>query len=238
MNTPVRAPLFAAILAVSAAPAMADDIIPYVEGFAGYGIGGISKTGDIVSGSGFGGDFGGSGVYGGGVGLKMPIDNSGVSIRIDLTGSALPNLGGSNHTGTLDDGSTVNAKVKLNAITYLATVYADVDVGLPVVPFVGVGLGGAEKRIGTVVYSGPAGAFATVNGINHTDVAWTGTVGATYSVMPHLDLDFSYRYTYAGKAESGTTFTDLTNGVTQTLDTNISSHVQLHQFVAAIRYLF
>jgi opacity protein-like surface antigen len=238
MNKHVRAPLFAALLAVSAAPAMADDIIPYVEGFAGYGIGAMSKTGDIVSGSGFGGDFGNSGVYGGGIGLKMPIDNTGVSIRIDLTGSVLPNLGGSNHTGMLDDGSTVNAKVKLNTVTYLATVYADVDVGLPVVPYVGFGLGGAEKRIGTVVYSGPAGAFASVNGTNHTDLAWSGTVGATYAVIPHLELDLSYRYTYAGKAESGTNFTDLSNGVTQTLDSNISSHVQLHQFVAAIRYLF
>ncbi len=168
----------------------------------------------------------------------MPIDKTGVAIRFDLTGSAFPNLGGSNHTGTLDDGSTINAKVKLNAITYIATIYADVDVGLPVVPFVGFGLGGAEKRIGTVVFNGPAGSFATVNGSNHTDVAWSGTVGATYSVIPHFDLDLSYRYTYAGKAESGTTFTDLSNGVTSSLDSQISSHVQLHQFLATIRYLF
>ena len=237
MKKLVRAQLVAATLAVTAAPAMAQDVIPYVEGFGGYSIGSMSQSGNIVSGTGFGGDFGSSVAYGGGIGLKMPIDN-GVSIRTDVTGSFFPSLGGSNHTGTLSDGDTVNAKVKLTGTTYLATVYADVDVGLPVVPFVGFGLGGAHKKISTVVFSGPAGNFATVNGNDHEDLAWSGTVGATYTVIPHVEVDFAYRYTEAGKANSGTNFTDTTNGVASTLNAPISSHLELHQFVATLRYLF
>lgn len=238
MNKHVRAPLFAALLAVTAAPAMSAEIIPYVEGFGGYALGDIGKAGDIVSGTGFGGkDFGSSATYGGGIGFKAPLDN-GVAIRFDITGSFFPSLGGDDHTGTLPDGTPVSAKVKLSGADYMATVYADIDVGLPVVPYVGVGIGGAHKKISTVVFSGPSGAFATVNGNNKEGIAFSMTAGASYKVMDHLELDLSYRYTEAGKVNSGVAFTDLTNGTTQTLDSAISSHLQLHQFLAGIRYLF
>ena len=240
MNKYVRAQLAAAaILAgAAAAPAMADDVIPYIEGFGGYAIGAMSQSGDIVSGTGFGGDWGNGGVYGGGVGLKMPIDNSGVAIRVDITGAGIAGLGGNNHTGTLSDGTPVSARVKLTGADYLATVYADIDVGLPVVPFVGFGLGGAHKKIDPLVYTGPSGAFATVDGDKKDGLAWSGVVGASYTVMPHLEFELSYRYTDAGKVSSGSTFTDTTNGVSQQLDSPIVSHLQLHQFVAGIRYLF
>ena len=238
MNKHVRAPLFAAILAVSAAPAMSQEIIPYVEGFGGYALGDMTKSGDLVAGTGFGGsDFGSSPTYGGGIGFKAPIDN-GVAIRFDITGSFFPSLGGNNHTGTLPDGTPISAKVKLSGADYLATVYADIDVGLPVVPYVGVGIGGVHKKISTVVFSGPTGAFATVNGNDHEGIAFSMTAGASYKVMEHLEVDLSYRYTEAGKTNSGTTFTDLTNGTTQTLDSAIGSNLQLHQFLAGIRYLF
>jgi opacity protein-like surface antigen len=217
---------------------MAQDIHPYVEAFGGYALGSRSGTGDIASGTGFGGDFGSSSTYGGGIGIKIPVDNTGFSFRLDLTGSGNPSLGGSNHTGTLDDGTPVSAKVKLNADTYLATAYIDMNVGLPVTPFVGFGLGGAHKRVGTLIYSGPAGAFAAVQGNSHSDLAWTGTVGATYAVMPEIEIDLAYRYIDAGKVESGIGFTDLTNGTTQTLNGEISSRLQIHQFTAAVRYLF
>jgi opacity protein-like surface antigen len=109
---------------------------------------------------------------------------------------------------------------------------------LPVKPFVGFGVGGAHTRVGTVTFTGPAGAFATVNGNNHSDFAWTGTVGATYSVMPELEIDLAYRYIDAGKVESGGTFTDLSNNTTQSLNAEITSRLQIHQFTAAVRYLF
>lgn len=237
MNKYVRAQIAAALLASVAAPAMADDVIPYIEGFGGYGIGSRSGDGDVVSGTGFGGDFGTSGVYGGGIGIKIPYGN-GVAFRFDLTGSSNPNLGGSNHTGMLDDGTPVSAKVKVNTVSYLATAYIDVDVGLPVTPFVGFGLGGTHNRLATLTYSNPSGDFATVSGENKSNFAWSGTVGATYTVIPEIQVDFSYRYIDAGKVTSGNTFTDLTNGTSQTLDSEISSRLQIHQFTAAVRYLF
>lgn len=239
MKKHLRAQIAAAILVAAAAPAMADDSIhPYVEAFGGYSLGTRSGDGDIVSGTGFGGDFGNSVTYGGGVGIKIPVDNTGFSFRFDVTGSGNPSLGGDNHTGTLDDGTPVSAKVKLSAATYLATGYIDMNVGLPVTPFVGFGVGGAHMRVGNIVYTGPAGAFASVNGNSHSDFAWTGTVGATYAVMPELEIDLAYRYIDAGKVELGGNFTDLTNGTTQTLNAEIFSRLQIHQFTAAVRYLF
>ena len=239
MKKYVRARIAAVFLASAAAPAMAADVIPYVEGFGGYSLGTRSGgDGDIVNGTGFGGDFGSSAAYGGGVGIKLPIDNSPIAFRLDFTGNFNPSLGGDNHSGSLDDGTPINGKVKLSANGYLATGYIDFDAGLPVTPFIGFGLGGMHKKIGNIVYSNPQGAFATVNGNDREGVAWTGTVGATYSVIPHVDVDFAYRYIDAGKVNSGSTFTDLTNGSTQQLNTQISSRLQIHQFTAAIRYLF
>jgi len=238
MKKHVRARIAAVILAALAAPSMADEIQPYVEGFAGYGIGSRSGTGDIVSGTGFGGDFGTSGVYGGGLGIKVPYRDTGFAFRFDLTGSANPNLGGSNHTGTLPDGTPVGAKVKIGSDTYLATAYIDLNVGLPVTPFVGFGVGGAHNRLGVVTYSNPAGAFAAISRENKSNFAWSGTVGATYTVIPEVQVDFAYRYIDAGQVISGSSFTDLTNGTTQTLDSPVSSRLQIHQFTAAFRYLF
>lgn len=239
MKKHLRAQLAAAILTASlAVPALADEIQPYVEGFGGYAIGTRSGDGDIVSGTGFGGDFGSSAVYGGGIGIKVPYKDTGFAFRFDLTGSDNPSLGGSNHTGTLDDGTPVSAKVKIKAATYLATAYMDMNVGLPVVPYVGFGLGGAHKSLTTLTYSGPSGAFATVDGNHHEDLAWSGTVGASYPVTENLQIDFAYRYVDAGKVVSGLKFTDLTNGTTQTLDNEIASRLQIHQFTAAVRFLF
>jgi len=237
MNKYVRAQIAAAVLAVTAAPAMAADIIPYVEGFGGYSIGSRSGGGgDIVNGNGFGGDFGTSSNFGGGIGIKIPVDN--VAFRFDITGNFNPSLGGDNHGGTLGDGTPVAAKVKLSDTAYLASAYIDVDVGLPVVPFVGFGIGGSHKKIGTVVFSQPGGAFATVGGNDREGVAWSGTVGATYTVIPHVEVDLAYRYIDAGQVNSGSAFTDLTNGSVQQLNSQISSNLQIHQFGATLRYLF
>src|SRR5579859_8065840 len=116
MNKYVRAQIAAAILAITgAAPAMAQDVIPYVVGFGGYSLGTQSGGGDIVNGTGFGGDFGSSAAYGGGVGIKLPIDNSPIAFRLDFTGNFNPSLGGDNHSGSLDDGTPINGKVKLSA---------------------------------------------------------------------------------------------------------------------------
>lgn len=238
MKKYVRARVTAAILASLAAPAMAEDVSVYVEGFGGYALGTQSGSGDIVSGTGFGGDFGSSVTYGGGIGVKIPVDNTGFAFRFDVTGSGTPSLGGSNHTGTLDDGTVVNAKVKTSVTDILATAYIDMNVGLPVTPYVGFGLGSTNNKIGTVVYNNANGAFATVDGAKTQALAWTGTVGASYSVIPNFDIDLGYRYVGAGKVKSGANFTDLTNGTTQSLDQPISSRIQLHQFVATLRYLF
>lgn len=238
MNKYVRAQIAAVILAGAAAPAMAQDVIPYVQAYGGYSLGGRSGgDGDIVNGTGFGGDFGSGASFGAGVGIKIPVEG-GVAFRFDVSGFGNPDLGGSNHGGTLPDGTPVSAKVKLNAATYLVNAYIDMDVGLPVVPFVGFGIGDAHKRIATVVFSNPNGAFATVNGNDHEGIAWSGTVGGTYTVIPHVEVDLSYRYIYAGRVNSGTTFTDLTNGASQGLNDPISANLQIHQFGATLRYLF
>jgi opacity protein-like surface antigen len=217
MKKYVRAQIAAAILAAAAAPALADDVSVYVEGFGGYALGTQS---------------------GSGLGIKLPIENTGFAFRFDITGSGTPSLGGSNHTGTLDDGSVVNAKVKTSVTDILGTAYIDMNFGLPVTPYVGFGLGSTHNKIGTVVYNNANGSFAAVNGANTQALAWSGTIGASYAVMANFDIDLGYRYTGSGAVRSGTNFTDLTNGTTQTLDSPIASRLQLHQFLGTLRYFF
>jgi len=234
---------FAPILcaALLAAPALADDMTPsvYVQATGGYAIGSISNASNIVTGNGFGGDFGNSATYGGGVGLKFPKIGI-LTVRTDLTGSFDPSLGGSNHTGSLPDGTSVSAKVKLQASTYLANIYGDLDVGSPFMPFVGMGIGGAHKRVSTIIFSNPAGSFASVNGNTHEGFVWSATVGGNYNVTENIALELAYRYTEAGRVNSGSNFTDLTQSpaVTQGLNQQISSDLNLHQFTATVRYLF
>ena len=226
---------------VLAAPAVADEFPTlYMQGTAGYTVTSMGTPGNIVTGTGFGGDFGNGGSYGGGVGLKFPAIGP-MNVRVDITGSVSPDLGGSNHGGTLPDGTPVAAKVKLQTDTYLANVYADLGVpGWPVTPFIGVGFGGAHNRVGSIVYSNPAGAFGLVSGGDKSSLAWSATVGAGMEVLPHVAFELAYRYIDAGKVVSGSNFTDLTQSpaVTQGLSQQISSYVYLHQFNATVRYLF
>jgi opacity protein-like surface antigen len=53
-----------------------------------------------------------------------------------------------------------------------------------------------------------------------------------------VEVDLAYRYIEAGHVNSGSSFTDLTNGTVQQLNAPISSTLQIHQFGATLRYLF
>jgi hypothetical protein len=83
-----------------ATPARADELLGYVRADFGYAMGVAGSNGTIVTGPGFGNDFGDSVSYGGGVGAKLPGNLGPVSLRFDLTGAFSPSLGGGAHTGS------------------------------------------------------------------------------------------------------------------------------------------
>ena len=231
---------FTAIAAPAAAESAAGDVTPYIQASTGYAFGDAGGGGNILSGTGFGGDFGNSGSYGGGIGLKLPGTIGPASFRVDLTGSFNPSLGGSGHGGTLANGTPITATVKLADTVYLANLYADFNLGLPVTPFIGIGVGGAHKKVGNIVYSNPMGNIALVTGNDHEGVAWSATTGASYSLTANLAVELAYRFTECGKVNAGTNFVDLTQtpSVVQGLNQQISSRLELHQLNATLRYSF
>lgn len=227
----------AASLGAGSAFAQVLDLDPYVRIDAGYAFTANASGNIAPQGNGYGNDFGSGFAGGGGIGVKFGHLGP-VSFRVDFTGFATSSLGGT-HTGTLSDGTAISTKAKLNNITELATVYVDVATPMPITPFVGFGFGSAQNRVGALTFTNSAGAFGTINPNRNSDTAWSFTAGASYPVMPHIEIEIAYRYTSAGTVRSGTTITDLTTNppVSGTLDGPLASRLNLQQIGASLRFV-
>jgi opacity protein-like surface antigen len=233
-------------LSLSAAPAFADaaadntpkfQFVPYLRLDAGYAFS-DKAGGNLVTGSGFGNDFGKGFAGGGGIGVKLAKSGA-LAIRFDVTGSATPSLS-STHTGSLADGTAIAANVKTDNTTILGNLYADIDTGWAITPFIGVGVGSARNKVKTVTFTNPAGAFAQILGSSTTSTAWSVTAGGSYPVLPNLIIDLGYRYTDAGTISTSTSFTDLTLRTPKnyTLDNPISSKLKFNQVYLSARISF
>jgi opacity protein-like surface antigen len=211
--------------------------VPYLRLDAGYAFS-DKAGGNIVTGSGFGNDFGKGFVGGGGLGVKLAKSGA-ISIRFDVTGSTTPSLS-SNHTGSLADGTVVAANVKTDNTTILGNLYADIDTGWAITPFIGVGVGSAHNKVKTLTFTNPAGAFAQILGSSTTSTAWTVTAGGSYTILPNFIIDLGYRYTDAGLVNTSTSFTDLTLHIPKnyTLDNPISSKLNFNQVYLSARISF
>jgi opacity protein-like surface antigen len=225
----------------TAAASSAAEVTPYVRLDLGYAIGEVSgSSGDLGTGAGFGNDFGSSVTFGGGAGVKFSGGSGPLSFRFDLTADASPSLGGGNHSATLADGTPISAGVKISNQIYLANLYADFDIGGPLVPFVGVGAGGTYSQLKAMTFSNPAGNFAVVDGRNSSGAAVAAMVGAGYDLPDNFTLEAAYHYIYAGVVKSGAHITDITQNPPAVflLDRPIASSLTLHELVVTLRYAF
>jgi opacity protein-like surface antigen len=218
----------------------ADTLVPYVRADVAWGAGSAGGGGTIVDGPGFGNNFGTSVGFGGGFGVKLPFTVGPASFRLDGSFSESPSLGGGNHSGSLSDGTPISAPVKVIDKLFLATAYADLDMGWIVTPYVGIGAGGAQNIVKPIVFSNPYGSFAVVDRNSHTAEAWTATVGASYPFYPGFNLDVGYRYVRAGNVRSGGNISDITTSPpsAQALSQPIESSLSLNQVTVSVRYTF
>jgi opacity protein-like surface antigen len=72
-------------------------------------------------------------------------------------------------------------------------------------PFVGVGVGVARNRLGTMAYGFPGlapGAATRVHGGNRTGFAWLASAGVAVALTDRLHLDLAWRYTDLGEVRT------------------------------------
>jgi OmpA-OmpF porin, OOP family len=155
-------------------------------------------------------------VFGGALGYRWPW------VRLELNGSY--------RTFDTDEvevqGQSFGGHGDAMAAVGLFNIYLDPDLGVPVRPYLGGGIGGAYVQLDTgddapLSVDDEAGA-----------VAWNLAAGLSYDVMEHITLSASYRYLRL----EGTDFSASVAGV-DTGDVDIDD-VTSHEILIGLRYTF
>lgn len=150
----------AVILAVSAASAA--EITPYMALRGGYNMTNVSNDNDDLDGNGF--------LVGAAVGLELYNDST-FTIRAEVE---------YNYIAAYDMGG-----VDASNNTVLANIFADIETGTPITPYVGLGLGYGWTTIDT---NSIAGKY------DDSNMAWQLGAGISYAAMDNLMFDLGYRY--------------------------------------------
>ena len=151
---------FVGILAVSAASAMT--ITPYAAVRGGYNMTNVSNENEDLDGNGF--------LVAGALGLELYNDSM-FAIRAEVE---------YNYIAAYDmDG------VDASNNTVLANIFADIETGTPITPYVGLGLGYGWTTIDT---NSIAGKY------DDSNMAWQLGAGISYAAMDNLMFDLGYRY--------------------------------------------
>ena len=115
-----------------------------------------------------------------------------------------------------------NGNGSLGAWTFMGNGLYDFDLDLPIVPYLGVGLGAARLNADAV----QTGATSSIND-SDTRFAYQGIAGAAYAINERLKLDLSYRYLGTTKP----TFTDNTGA-------SVKTEYNDHAVLLSFRYEF
>ncbi len=111
-----------------------------------------------------------------------------------------------------------------NLTAIMANVYYDFDLGIPVKPYLGVGIG-----VGIIEVNSDDSAVLKVDD-DSAEFAWNIMLGAGYALNEHVDFSFGYRYLGTTDPEFDATLF----GVPGTLDAEIT----VHEVLFGLRYNF
>jgi len=130
-------------------------------------------------------------------------------------------------------------KADVKSLALMANVYRDFPLAAWT-PYVGVGLGVAQNKIGTISLSleDGSGSTGTAPGGTKTGLAFAFMVGAGFP-LGGLTLDVGYRYIDLGKIESGTgdiIMNDITFGVTTTPYAGVTGNLRAHELTVGLRF--
>ena len=107
----------------------------------------------------------------------------------------------------------------------MVNVIYDVDLDLPVTPYIGVGIG-----LGLADADSDSGAVLNVND-DSLEFAWNVLLGAAYELNESVNITIGYRYLGITDPE----FDASAGGASFTLD---AENVQAHEFLLGLRYGF
>lgn len=218
------------VACLSAPSAVAQDLSFYLRGNLGLGYS-RDVRGGLASNTGFGGDLGQSGLIEGAFGLKIP----GIA-RLE---ASLAHRGGLRGDGSaLVGGTRIASQAKIRSTALMAHAYYDFPVFWRLSPYVGLGGGFANNRMGDVRRQLSSGAFGTValpseRGDARTDFAWALMAGTGITVTDWLTLDLGYRYFDGGRVRSSG---QEVGGAA--LTGRLAARVRLHEILAGVRIGF
>jgi opacity protein-like surface antigen len=155
-------------------------------------------------------------VFGGALGYRFPW------VRLELNGSYRK----FDTDEVKAQGQSVSGNGDASAVVGLFNAYLDPDLGVPVRPYLGGGVGGAYVKLDTgddapLGVDDEAGAFA-----------WDLAAGLSYDVTAHVALSAGYRYLRL----EGTDFSASLAGV-DTDDVDVDD-VTSHEILVGLRYTF
>ena len=176
--------------------------------------------------------------YGGGVGYQI---NPWLRIDATVDQRVASSFRGFSSRSVFQTGYNLEAG-KLDVLTGLVNVYADLGTWYGFTPYVGAGIGFADKRMSrnysqtTCLIDGCDGSPGTgprdpALRASHsvTTFAWALTAGMSYEIGAGLSLDAAYRYIDLGRAKSGL---DAYGGSTRLKD------LTANEFRVGLRYRF
>lgn len=94
-------------------------------------------------------------------------------------------------------------EAKIDAITPLVNVYADLGTWNGITPYVGAGIGASYLKVTDYKYKNPNGSRGDQPGNGVWDFSWALMAGLGYHVTDNLIIDTGYRYLNLGDAKSG-----------------------------------
>lgn len=93
---------------------------------------------------------------------------------------------------------------RISSAVFLANGYVDLGTWYGVTPYLGVGVGGANNKVGTITDIGVnTGGFGTSPAVSKTSFAWALMAGASVAMTPNMKLDVGYRYLDRGSMKGG-----------------------------------
>ncbi|GAA0251235.1 hypothetical protein LNAOJCKE_3899 [Methylorubrum aminovorans] len=176
--------------------------------------------------------------YGGGIGYQI---NPWLRVDATIDQRGASSFRGYSSRSVFQTGYNLEAG-KVDVLTGLVNVYADIGTWYGFTPYVGAGVGFADKRMSrnytqtTCLIDGCDGAAGTGSRdaafrANHsvTTFAWALTAGVSYDIGAGFSLDAAYRYINLGKIRSGL---DEYGGLTRVKD------LAANEFRVGMRYRF
>lgn len=172
-------------------------------------------------------DFGSSIILGAGVGTRLN-----PNVRTDVT------LGYRKYKLDQSDSGVPPAKftADITSLALMANGYYDFSTS-GVSPYVGIGIGVAQNKLGTVSFDDGAAFRGNVPGDTKTGAAFAVMLGAGIPLGQSLVLDVGYRYVDLGEVRSKTDAAVTVNGVVVPPPyPGATGHVRAHELTVGLRF--